>query len=154
MGDWAKGEFVSASKASNIDYVAVPAPETSGSFLFNIDSFTMFDVKNNDARKAQEAMARLILEPALQEIFNLNKGSIPVRSEMSRKAFDDTALRSLDEFSSAAARGTLLPSMSAEMAVPPAVRGAILDVITNYYNSEISAHTAAQKLAGEVKNAL
>lgn len=154
MGDWAKGEFIAAGKEPNIDFVAVPAPQTSGSFLFNIDSFIMFEVEDKNARAAQQAMARLILEPRFQEVFNVNKGSIPVRLGMPRKAFDDAALRSLDEFASAAAGSTLLPSMAHEMAVPPALRGAILDVITNYYNSDLNAQTAAKKLASEVKNAM
>jgi glucose/mannose transport system substrate-binding protein len=154
MGDWAKGEFIAAGKKPNIDFVAVPAPQTSGSFLFNIDSFIMFEVKDKNARAAQQAMARLILEPRFQEVFNVNKGSIPVRLGMPRKAFDDAALRSLDEFASAAAGSTLLPSMAHEMAVTPALRGAILDVITNYYNSDLNAQTAAENLASEVKNAI
>ena len=154
MGDWAKGEFTAAGKAPNVDFIAMPAPQTSGSFLFNIDSFIMFDVENKDSRKAQNAMARLILEPKFQEVFNVNKGSIPVRLGMPRLAFDDAALRSFDEFASAAAHGTLLPSMAHEMAVYPAVRGAIFDVITNFYNSDMSSKKVAAKLAKEVKNAI
>jgi glucose/mannose transport system substrate-binding protein len=134
--------------------VALPAPGTSGSFLFNIDSFIMFDVKDKSAQTAQQAMARLIMEPKFQEVFNVNKGSIPCRLGMPRKAFDDIALRSLDEFASAASMGTLLPSMAHEMAVFPAIRGAILDVVTNFYNSDISAEKAAKQLAQEVKAAM
>ena len=154
MGDWAKGEFTAAGKMPGVDFVALPAPETSGSFLFNVDSFIMFDVKDKGAREAQKAMARLVLEPKFQEVFNVNKGSIPCRLGMSRKAFDDAALRSFDEFVSAAASGNLLPSMAHEMAVFPAVRGAILDVVTNFYNSDMSAESAAKKLAQEVKAAM
>jgi glucose/mannose transport system substrate-binding protein len=154
MGDWAKGEFTAAGKVPNVDFIAVPAPQTSGAFLFNIDSFIMFKVKNEASRKAQQAMARLILEPKFQEVFNVNKGSIPVRMGMPRQAFDDAALRSFDEFASAAARNTLLPSMAHEMAVYPAVRGAIFDVITNFFNSNISSQKVAAQLAKEVKNAI
>jgi glucose/mannose transport system substrate-binding protein len=154
MGDWAKGEFTAAKKTSGIDFVAVPAPQTSGAFLFNIDSFIMFDVKNKDAKEAQNVMARLIMEPKFQEVFNVNKGSIPVRMGMQRTAFDDAALRSLDEFASASASNTLLPSMAHGMAVYPAVRGAILDVITNFYNSNQAAGVTAKRLAQEVKNAM
>jgi len=153
MGDWAKGEFLAAGKMPNVDFVAVPAPETSGSFLFNIDSFIMFKIKDKGAQEAQKAMARLILEPKFQETFNVNKGSIPVRLGMPRKAFDDTALRAFNAFASSAASHTLLPSMAHEMAVYPAVRGAIFDVITNYYNSDTSAQKTASRLAAEVKNA-
>jgi glucose/mannose transport system substrate-binding protein len=154
MGDWAKGEFTAAGKAPGVDYVAVPAPDTSGAFLFNVDSFIMFDVKDKSAQTAQKAMARLILEPKFQEVFNVNKGSIPCRFGIPRKAFDDIALRSMDEFASSASGGTLLPSMAHEMAVFPAIRGAILDVVTNFYNSSTTAEKAAKQLAREVEAAM
>jgi glucose/mannose transport system substrate-binding protein len=154
MGDWAKGEFTAAGKNSGSDYLALPAPQTSGDFLFNIDSFIMFKVKDDEARKAQNAMARLIMEPKFQEVFNVNKGSIPARMDMDRTPFDDAALRSLDEFTSSSVRGTLLPSMAHEMAVIPATRGAIFDVITNYYNGDASATATAAQLAEQVKSSM
>ncbi len=150
MGDWAKGEFTAANKEPNVDYVALPFPETSEYFLFNVDSFIMFKVKDKQAREAQDAMARLILEPEFQEVFNINKGSIPVRLGMARDNFDVPAQRSMTDFVASAATGGLLPSMAHEMAVYPEVRGAIFDVVTNFYNSDLSATQAAQKLADEV----
>jgi glucose/mannose transport system substrate-binding protein len=154
MGDWAKGEFKAAGKQPNIDYIAMPAPGTSPHFLFNVDSFIMFNVKNQAAKKAQAAMARLILQPEFQTVFNVNKGSIPVRLGMERDAFDDPALRSMDAFVSSAVSGGLLPSMAHEMAVFPASRGAIVDVVTNFYNSDMSAEEAAMKLSKEVEAAM
>ncbi len=154
MGDWAKGEFTAAGKTPGVDFVAMEVPESSGYFLFNIDSFIMFQVKNKAAQEAQKAMARLILEPTFQEFFNVNKGSIPVRLGMDRTPFDDAALRSFDAFEAAAAQGTLLPSMAHEMAVFPAVRGAMFDVITNFFNSNMSAEKAAKSLASEVQAAM
>jgi glucose/mannose transport system substrate-binding protein len=153
MGDWAKGEFTAAGKKPGADYIAVPVPETTGSFLFNIDSFIMFSIKNKDNQAAQKAMARLIMEPKFQEVFNINKGSIPVRLGMDKKPFDDVAKRSFDDFSSAATAGTLLPSMAHEMAVPPAVRGAFLDAITNFYNTDEKPEATAAKLAKEAVSA-
>mgnify|MGYP001555675559 CR=1 FL=1 len=153
MGDWAKGEFTKAGKSPGVDFVCMPVPETSNSFLFNVDSFIMFDVKGRGAKKAQSAMARLIMEPQFQEVFNVYKGSIPVRLGMSRMKFDDCAHSSFDSFAASAASGTLLPSMAHEMAVFPAVRGAIFDVVTNFYNSDMSAEQAARTLASSVQAA-
>jgi glucose/mannose transport system substrate-binding protein len=39
MGDWAKGEFKAAGKNFGTDYIAMPVPETSNGYLFNVDSF-------------------------------------------------------------------------------------------------------------------
>ncbi|NOX33819.1 MAG: carbohydrate ABC transporter substrate-binding protein [Deltaproteobacteria bacterium] len=145
MGDWAKGEFTAAGKNPGTDYVAIPAPESAGTYLFNIDSFIMFKQKDKSAQQAQNAMARLILGKKFQEVFNVNKGSIPVRSGIAKASFDDIALRSMDEFAAAAANGTLMPSMAHGMAVYPAVQGAIYDVVTEFYNSDMTAKEAAAK---------
>ncbi|MCK5418380.1 MAG: carbohydrate ABC transporter substrate-binding protein, partial [Desulfobacterales bacterium] len=151
MGDWAKGEFTAAGKMPGADYVAMPAPGTSGQFLFNVDSFIMFKQKDPEAVKAQNAMARLILQTQFQEVFNVNKGSIPVRLGMPRAPFDDPALRSMNAFVASSGSGGLVPSMAHEMAVFPAIKGAMVDVVTNFYNSDISAKNAAAKLASEVE---
>lgn len=143
MGDWAKGEFLAAGKKPGVDFVAIPVPESAGTYLFNIDSFIMFDVKDKESKKAQSAMARLILGDTFQETFNVNKGSIPVRSGVSKAKFDSVGLQSMDDFEAAAKAGTLHPSMAHEMAVDPAVRGALFDVITNFYNSNMKAEQAA-----------
>lgn len=153
MGDWAKGEFSKAGKSPGVDFVCMPVPETSNSFLFNVDSFIMFDVKDQKAKEAQKAMSRLIMEPKFQEVFNVYKGSIPVRLGMSRMKFDVCAHSSFDSFAASAASGTLLPSMAHEMAVFPAVRGAIFDVVTNFYNSNQSSQKAAEQLASAVQAA-
>ncbi len=154
MGDWAKGEFTAAGKTPGVDYVAMPVPNTSESFLFNVDSFIMFDVKDKGAKQAQKAMARLNLEPKFQEVFNVNKGSIPCRLGMSRKAFDDIALRCMNDFIASADMNALLPSMAHEMAVFPAIRGAMLDTVTSFYNSDMSAEKGAKNLASAVKGAM
>jgi glucose/mannose transport system substrate-binding protein len=154
MGDWAKGEFTAAGKQPNVDYIAMPAPGSSGTFLFNVDSFIMFKQEDPGKQEAQKAMARLILQPDLQKVFNVNKGSIPVRLGMPRAPFDDPALRSMNDFVATAQIGGLVPSMAHEMAVFPPIRGAIMDVVTNFYNSDMSAKDAAAQLASEVEAAM
>jgi len=154
MGDWAKGEFKAAGKNYGTDYIAMPVPGTSNGYLFNVDSFIMFNVKDAGAKKAQKAMARLIMGPKFQEVFNVNKGSIPCRLGMSRDPFDFPAIYSFDTFEATAASGTLLPSMAHEMAVFPAIRGAMFDVVTSFCNSSMTSQKAAKNLASEVKNAI
>jgi glucose/mannose transport system substrate-binding protein len=153
MGDWAKGEFTAAGKVPGKDYDALAVPGTENAFLFNVDSFIMFEVKDAEAKQAQKAMARLILSPEFQTVFNVNKGSIPVRSGISEEPFDAVAIKAMDDFAQTARTGGLMPSMAHEMAVSPAVRGAIFDVVTNFYNSGMTPQEAAQKLAAAVKEA-
>ena len=153
MGDWAKGEFTAAGKKPDVDYIATHAPGTSKQFLFNVDSFIMFEVKNKAAKAAQKAMARLILEPKFQEVFNINKGSIPVRTGMPEGPFDIPARLSMKDFAASAKSGDLVPSMAHEMATKRAIRGAIMDTVTAFYNSDMSAQDAANQLSNAVRAA-
>ncbi len=153
MGDWAKGEFTAAGKKPDVDYIATHAPGTGKQFIFNIDSFIMFEVKNKAAKAAQKAMARLILEPKFQEVFNINKGSIPVRTGMPEGPFDIPARLSMKDFVASAKSGDLVPSMAHEMATKRAIRGAIMDTVTAFYNSDMSAQDAANQLANAVQAA-
>ena len=153
MGDWAKGEFTAAGKVPGKDYDALTVPGTADAFLFNVDSFIMFAVNDPAAKAAQKAMARLILSPDFQVAFNVSKGSIPVRAGIAETPFDPVAIASMKDFEATAKSGGLMPSMAHEMAVSPAVRGAMFDVITNFYNSDMPAADAAQKLAAAVREA-
>ena len=153
MGDWAKGEFTAAGKTPGEDFVCVPAPGTQGMFTFNIDSFAMFALDDPAAQKAQFDLAATIMEPEFQEVFNLNKGSIPVRLGMPMDKFDDCAKDSMDEFVASAESGSLVPSMAHGMAVRSSVQGAIFDLVTQFFNSDMSPEDAARKLAETVASA-
>lgn len=151
MGDWAKGEFTAAGKEPGVDFLCLPAPGTNGAFTFNIDSFILFQQKDKSAREAQAALAASIMEPEFQEIFNLNKGSIPARLNMPRDKFDSCATASMDQFVSSAGSSELVPSVAHGMAVYSSVAGAMTDVVTNYFNSSnISAVAAAEDFARQV----
>ena len=152
MGDWAKGEFSAANKSPGKDYICMPAPGTKGAFTFNIDSFIMFAQKDAGAKTAQAHLAAAIMEPEFQEVFNLNKGSIPVRLGMNLDKFDQCAKDSAAEFASAAKSGALVPSWAHEMAMPPANKGAMFDVITAFINSkDMTPAAAAEKMAAAGK---
>jgi glucose/mannose transport system substrate-binding protein len=150
MGDWAKGEFKVAGKNSGTDYVCVAAPGTSGSFTFNVDSFAFFSQSDAGKAAAQKAMADAILSVEFQEVFNLNKGSIPARLGMDRAAFDSCAHDSMDAFVASSQTGGLVPSFAHGMAVSEAVSGAIYDTATNYFNSSDSAEEGAKQLVAAI----
>jgi glucose/mannose transport system substrate-binding protein len=136
MGDWAKGEFIAAGKVPGKDFECVAAPGSAKSFTYNVDSFAMFQLKNEANIKAQRDLASAIMSPAFQELFNLNKGSIPVRTGLDLSKFDACAKASARDFTDSAKAGSLVPSIAHGMAVPSAVQGAIQDVVSNYWNSD------------------
>ncbi len=155
MGDWAKGEFATAGKEPGTDYVCAPAPGTVDAFTFNIDSFVMFSLSGDDAGAGQSALASTIMSPDFQQIFNLNKGSIPARLDVSMEPFDACARRSNEDFVQTAETGTLVPSMAHGMSTFSSTQGAIYDVVTQFYNSDdISAENAAKSLVSAVQSAM
>jgi glucose/mannose transport system substrate-binding protein len=148
MGDWAKGEFIAAGKVPGKDFVCAPAPGTARAFTFNIDSFALFQLKDADKIAAQKELAKQIMAPEFQEVFNLNKGSIPVRMGMSMDKFDDCAKQSAKDFGDTAKAGSLVPSIAHGMAVPSAAEGAIKDAVSQFWNTDkMSAREAMDKIA-------
>ena len=152
MGDWAKGEFLAANKVPGKDFLCAPAPGSANAFTFNVDSFILFKLKDAAAQKAQSDLASSIMSPAFQEVFNLNKGSIPVRSGLSMDKFDDCAKASAKDFADTAKSGGLVPSAAHGMAIAPATEGAIKDVVSQFWNDDkISVADAVKKIAAAAK---
>ncbi|MBI3525470.1 MAG: carbohydrate ABC transporter substrate-binding protein [Betaproteobacteria bacterium] len=152
MGDWAKGEFTAANKKPGVDFLCVDAPGTANAFTFNIDSFVMFNLNTPDAKKGQADLASAIMSPAFQEVFNLNKGSIPARLDVKMDKFDDCAKKSAADFVATSKKGTLVPSIAHGMAVPAAIAGAMQDVVTEFFNSDMDSKAAVEKLALAAKS--
>ena len=136
MGDWAKGEFLAAGKVPGKDFLCAAAPGSANAFTFNMDSFAMFKLKDTGAQKAQADLAATIMGPEFQEVFNLNKGSIPVRMGMNMAKFDDCAKLSAKDFAETAKSGALVPSIAHSMAVKPAAEGAIKDAVSQFWNDD------------------
>ena len=146
MGDWAKGEFIAAKKVPNKDFLCFRFPGTAGSVTFNSDAFAMFKV-GADAQANQAALASAIMEPGFQAAFNIVKGSAPARMDVSGKDFDACGQKAIKQLAEAAKADKMMGSMAHGHAVPEAVKGAIYDVVTNYFSSDMSAEEAVKKLA-------
>jgi glucose/mannose transport system substrate-binding protein len=150
MGDWAKGEFLNAGKVPGEDFLCFRVPGSEGSVTFNSDQFAMFDVAG-DAVAAQGAMASAIMSPEFQSAFNVVKGSVPARTDVSPAAFDACGQKGMEELAAASASGTLLGSMAHGHANRAAVKNAMYDVITAHFNGEFDAETAAAEMVTAVE---
>jgi glucose/mannose transport system substrate-binding protein len=160
MGDWAKSEWTAANKVAGQDYQCVPFPGTEKAFTYNIDSLAVFKLKAD--RKgdiaAQQDLAKVALGKDFQKVFSINKGSIPVRTDMlddmSGLGFDSCAQASARDFLADEKTGGLQPSMAHNMATSLAVQGAIFDVVTNFMNDkDADPAKASAQLASAVKAA-
>ena len=152
MGDWAKGEFLAAGKRPGKDFLCASTPGEG--FLYNVDSFAMFDVAGDDKTAGQLLLAELIVGKNFQKVFNLNKGSIPARTDVALDEFDSCAHTSAKDMADSNAGGSLLPSYAHGMALRGAQSGAITDVVTSHFNSDMSSDDAVQMLLQAVQNSM
>ena len=142
MGDWAKGEFKNANKEAGKDFLCYRFPGTDGSVIYNTDMFAMFKVPA-DRQAAQLALADATMSPSFQSAFNVVKGSVPARMDVSDAAFDICGKKGIADVKAANAAGTFVGSMAQNYAQPPAVAGAYHDVVTKFFHGEIKTSEAA-----------
>jgi glucose/mannose transport system substrate-binding protein len=152
MGDWSKGEWLRANKKPGTDFVCIRFPGTQGSVLFNADQFMMFNV-GGDAEKAQLKMASAVEDPAFQIAFNTVKGSVPARTDVSNEKFDDCGKKGMADLTEASSKGTLMGSLAHGYAQPAAIKEAMLDVITQHLNGQLTTEAALKRLPEAVKAA-
>jgi glucose/mannose transport system substrate-binding protein len=149
MGDWAKGEFVTAGKKPDTDFLCFRFPGTQGIVTFNSDQFVMFKV-GDDRKDAQVKMASAVMDPAFQSAFNVVKGSAPARTDVPNDAFDACGKKSMADLKEANEAGKLYGSMAHGHANPAAVKQAMYDVITKHFNGQLDTAKAPDELAKAV----
>lgn len=149
MGDWAKGEFVAAHKVAGKDFECFRFPGTQGTVTFNSDQFVFFK-KGKGLTKGQRTMAGDLENKSFQSAFNVIKGSVPARTDVSDAAFDACGKKGMADLKEADAKGTLLGSAAQGYGVPPAVQNAMYDIIDRHFNGQIKTEDAPQQLAAAV----
>jgi len=142
MGDWAKGEFKAANKEAGKDFLCYRFPGTDGSVFYNTDMFAFFQV-SSDRQAAQVALAEATMSPEVQSAFNVLKGSVPARMDVSDAAFDLCGKKGIADVKAANAKGTFLGSMAQNYAQPPAIATAYYDVVTKFLHGEIKTSDVA-----------
>ncbi len=149
MGDWAKGEFLNAGQTPGEDFLCFRFPGTAAQVTFNADQFAMFD-QGGMVSPEQGALASAILSPAFQSAFNVVKGSVPARTDVSDADFDDCGKQGMKDLAAAASSGNLFGSMAHGHAAPASVKNAVYDVVTAHFNGEYDSATAVQELVDAV----
>ncbi|MEL7150810.1 MAG: ABC transporter substrate-binding protein [Pseudomonadota bacterium] len=150
MGDWAKGEFLNAGKVPGTDFLCFRFPGTAEQVTFNADQFAMFD-QGGTVSDQQAALASSILSPSFQSAFNVVKGSVPARTDVSDADFDDCGKQGMKDLAAAASSGNLFGSMAHGHANPASVKNAMYDVITAHFNGEYDSETAVEELVTAVE---
>ncbi len=145
MGDWAKGEFLNAKKVPGKDFLCFRVPGTQGMVSFNADQFGMFKV-GAGAQAAQTKLASAIMNPSFQSAFNVVKGSVPARTDVSDKAFDDCGKKGMKDLAEANSKGTLVGSMAHGHAEAASVKNGFYDVITQHFNGKLDSAAAVKAM--------
>ncbi len=144
MGDWAKGEFLAAGKKPETDFVCTAAPGTWNAYIYNIDSFAMFRLQDPQAVAGQKALASTIMSGEFQEIFNRNKGSIPVALGANMAGFDYCARESSGYFVAASLANSLVPSFAHKMAQSEARVATVQAIVARVWDEDAYPSAKAQ----------
>ena len=156
MGDWELGTIKSVGHEPGGDILCGQAPTDWGKpgFILNSDSVVFFKQSNPDYVEGQKLLAHLILSPDFQEVFNLQKGSIPARLDIDLAAngFNACQIKSQEDLKASIDDGMLVRSMAHNMTVLQKYRGAMMDLITEFVNTpEMSSADAANNMADAVE---
>jgi glucose/mannose transport system substrate-binding protein len=155
MGDWEIGALTAAGfkYGKDADYVCGQAPTDWGKpgFILNSDSVVFFQQKDPDYIEGQKLLASTILSKEFQTVFNQAKGSIPARLDVDlSNGFNPCQQISQKDLAASIKEGTLVRSMAHNMTILQKYRGAVMETITEFANSDMSSADAAAAMADAV----
>jgi glucose/mannose transport system substrate-binding protein len=154
MGDWEIGVLTAAGFTYGEDYTCAQAPTdwAQPGFILNSDSVVFFQQSDPDYVEGQRLLASIILSPEFQTIFNQAKGSIPARLDVDlSQGFNPCQQLAQTDLAASIEAGTLVRSMAHNMTVLQKYRGAMMEVITEFVNSDMSSEEAANVMADAVE---
>ena len=111
-----------------------------------------FQQSDPDYIAGQKLLAHLILSPDFQTVFNQAKGSIPARLDVDLSAgWNPCQQQAQTDLKASIEADTLVRSMAHNMTVLQKYRGAMMDMITEFVNSDMSPEDAANTMADAVE---
>jgi glucose/mannose transport system substrate-binding protein len=146
MGDWAKGEFIAAGQAPGRQFGCLPGLGADSPYLIQGDVFVFPKTKDAGALRAQKLLASVVDKPGVQLAFNKLKGSVPVRLDADDSQFDACARKGM-----AILRDPKRPVGVAEVYLTPDQNGALQDVLTAYWNTNMPVERAQNSIASALR---
>ena len=147
MGDWAKGEFLAAKQAPGQQFGCIAGLTPNAPYLMQGDVFVFPKTANVQAVKAQKLLANVVVAPDTQLAFSKLKGSVPVRSDVDASTADLCAQKGM----------AILKDRSrhlgvSEIYLTPDQNGAMQDVLTAYWNTNVPVEKAQKNLAAALRD--
>lgn len=146
MGDWAKGEFIAAGQAPGRQFGCLPGLGANSPYLIQGDVFVFPKTDDAGALRAQKLLASVVEKPGVQLAFNKLKGSVPVRLDADDSQFDACARKGM-----AILRDPKRPVGVAEVYLTPDQNGALQDVLTAYWNTDMPVERAQNSIASALR---
>ncbi|MDX1301776.1 ABC transporter substrate-binding protein [Photobacterium sp.] len=132
-GDWTLGELIAQGGSVPEKIGCFPTPGKHSGFIYNMDSFAIFDGPLLDDDSSY-ALAKTLAEPEFLRQFNQVKGSIPARNDILLEGFNACALQSQQDFNLASQQNTMIPSIIDSMAVSPLIQKAVSSELFRFFN--------------------
>ncbi len=129
MGDWAKGEFTAANQVPGKDYGCTVLSNSGTGYVMGGDVFAFPKQKSDEGNKARVLLASTLLAADTQIMFAQKKGSIPSRQDVDVSVLDACAQKAVGWLKDKSAQ---IPAN--ELLTPPALVGAVQDIISAYWN--------------------
>ena len=146
MGDWAKGEFTNARQVAGQHYGCMAGLGASTPYLIQGDVFVFPRTDDAQAVRAQLLLAKVVSQPELQVGFSKLKGSIPVRSDVDAAELDLCAQKGIEIMKDRSRQAGVT-----EVYLTPDQNGAMQDVLTAYWNTNMPAEKAQKSIANALK---
>jgi glucose/mannose transport system substrate-binding protein len=141
MGDWAKGEFTAAGKVADKDFGCAISPASPG-LIYISDAFGYLKTDDPNQDAAQKLLAEVVMDPAVQVEFSLNKGSIPSRTDVDKSKFDACTQKGMSFLS----EGKIVPEHA--ITITPEQVGALTDFVGEFWaNPSADIDASAAQLA-------
>ena len=127
MGDWAKGEITNDGKVPGKDVGCIAG---LGHHVYWVGGDVFVFPKAAKDKKAQDLLAKVMLEPKVQVAFNDKKGSVPVRSDVSTGSMDSCAQRGIALLK----KGDYVPS--SDILISPDLTGSLTDLVSSFFTNK------------------
>lgn len=153
MGDWFQGNMTQLGYKHGVDFLCDTQPANDGklAFTLNSDSFAFFVQDDDDRKQGQALFAELVMSPDVQVFFNLAKGSIPARRDISLSEFPHCQQLSQRHLEQAIDSGGLVPTLAHSMAQPQRIRSSVMEIVSNFMNTDMGSEDAANQIADAVQ---
>jgi len=147
MGDWAKGEFTNAKQEAGRDYGCIPGFGPHSPYVVQGDVLIFPKTTDPLAIRSQKLLASVVTAPATQVAFSMKKGSIPIRTDIDVSKMDVCARQGV-----AIMKDVSRQVGQDELYLTPDQNGAMVDVLTNYWNREIPVEKVQNDLIAALRD--